>query len=542
MVINAPQQQDDLIAKLSDRQWRLSNLYYIVTKDEGDGGEGRVVLFRPNRAQRRLFGKLHNRNIILKARQLGMTTGIAILWLDWALWSKDPVRLGIIAHEREAAENIFRDKVCFAYDRLPDAVRAMCPVDTRNKTEISFKHNEASIRVATSMRSGTIHGLLISEMGKIARKYPHKAREIVTGSIPAVPNGGITVIESTAEGQDGHFYEYAQQAMRLRDSHKTLTTKDYRLHFYAWWEAPEYVLDHHSMAFTEAELEYFRQTEARIGRRFSEGQRAWYVATLRNDFVNEAPLMWQEYPSYPEEAFKISLDGCYYSAQLATARRMGRIRADLPVERAPVYTFWDLGRSDMTAIWCMQHIGPEYRWIWYYENSGEELSHYVEQLQGKPWIYGSHWLPHEADYKRLGERPDTNKSLRQQMAALWPGQRIEVVPVVSNIGAGIQSTRAGLAVSWFDEAACSVGLGRLTNYRKAWDQQLGRWKDIPLHDDNSHGADAFRQWAQKWAAGESFSGSYSGASPDSIGSAMLARAGWRGRKRLGAGGRPGMSA
>lgn len=515
------------VLRLTDTDWRLSNLYKIIVKDDDDD-EGLVLTFKPNRAQRRLMARLHHRNIVLKARQLGFTTLVAILWLDTALFSTDPIRCGIIAHERDAAEAIFRDKVLFAYERLPEAVRQMCPIRSKNKTEIVFEHNGASVKVSTSVRSGTIHRLHVSEFGKICAKYPAKAREVVAGSIPAVPGSGLLIIESTAEGQDGYFHDYTMAAKALAEKRQVLTRKDYKLHFFAWWEAPEYRLDAPDMGFSEADLAYFHRVEARIGRTLDAGQRAWYVTTRRVDFADEAPLMWQEYPSYPEEAFAVSTEGCYYATQLATARRQGRIRPSLPVEKAPVYTWWDLGRRDFVAIWLMQKVGPEYRFIGYYEASGEELDHYATWLMERKLVYGRHYLPHDADTKRLGQSADTNKSQREMLEDLLPGQRVEVVPRISNIQSGIQQTRDVMGSCWWDETACEVGLKRLGNYRKEWDKQRGCWKTQPLHDDNSHGADAFRQFAQAVAAGEKFGHGTLLAAPTP--SASSARAGWRARR------------
>jgi hypothetical protein len=154
----------------------------------------------------------------------------------------------------------------------------------------------------------------------------------------------------------------------------------------------------------------------------------------------------------------------------------------------------------------MQKIGPEYRLIGYYENSGEELDHYAKWLLGRGLVYGRHYLPHDAGYKRLGTSKDTNKTLKEQLEDLLPGHKVEVVPRISNIGAGINSTREVIAACWFDETACDVGLKRLSGYRKEWDKNRGCWKEDPLHDDNSHGADAFRQLAQVIDGGEKFDG------------------------------------
>ena len=131
----------ELIANLNNPMWRLCNLYRIITKDGTDDDAGLVVQFKPNRAQRRLLARLHNRNIILKARQLGFTTLISLLWLDTALFSKDPIRCGIIAQGREDAEVIFRDKVKFAYENLPDMLRERMPLKRDSASELLFAHN-----------------------------------------------------------------------------------------------------------------------------------------------------------------------------------------------------------------------------------------------------------------------------------------------------------------------------------------------------------------------------------------------------------------
>lgn len=506
-----PKQIEEAKAKLDDPMWRLSNLYKIVTKgDDQDDDDGLVVQFRPNRAQRRLLARLWHRNIILKARQLGFTTLVCMLWLDTALFSKTPIRCGIIAQDKEAAESIFRGKVKFAYDNLPDWLRERMPLSKATSTELEFGHNSASIRVATSMRSGTIHRLLVSEFGKISAKYPDKAKEVVTGSIPAVPKSGVLVIESTAEGQDGHFYAMTKRAQAQHEKGVQLTEKDYKFHFYPWWDAPEYTLDEDAgeVVISEALRRYFHELRSKISRDLTEGQMRWYAATLANDFSGEQPLMWQEYPSFPDEAFQVSTEGCWYANQLATARKHGRVLASLPVESAPVNTFWDIGRGDMTAIWLHQRIGPENRIIGYYENTGEDLVHYTKWLQDtaneRGLVYGTHYLPHEAAHRRMGESRDTNKTIKEMLESLLPGHRFHVVPRVTTLNAGIQATRSVFGSFWFDETHCAQGLARLSNYRKRWDKANGRFTDEEQDDDNCHGADALRQLGQEAAAGNTF--------------------------------------
>ena len=244
-LVPLPTNAEELARCLADPEWRLFSgcLYKIMIKGDGDdAADAQVMPFRPNRSQRRFIARLWHRNLILKARQLGFTTLICILWLDHALFNGHQ-RCGIIAQDREAAEAIFRDKVKFAYESLPDEIRERVPLARDSATELLFAHNNSSVRVATSMRSGTIHRLHISEYGKICAKYPDKAQEVLTGSIPAVPTNGILVIESTAEGREGDFFAKVEDAKAKHLSKETLTPRDYRFHFYAWWQEPKYRMD-----------------------------------------------------------------------------------------------------------------------------------------------------------------------------------------------------------------------------------------------------------------------------------------------------------
>lgn len=483
---------------LADPMWRLSHLYKIIVKDDDDD-EGLILQFKPNRAQRRFLSRLHHRNIILKARQLGFTTLIAIAWLDHALFNAN-ARCGIIAHDRESAKIIFRDKVKFAYDNLPPELLAVMPLDVCNADELLFAHNNSSVRVATSMRSGTIHRLHISEFGKVCAKYPDKAVEIVTGSLPAVPLSGITVIESTAEGQEGAFHSMTRKAQKAQQLGAELSIRDYRLHFFPWWEEDAYCLDAIETAkvmLSETDRAYFHQIESVIGRELTPGQRAWYVSTRDSELEGKPERMWQEYPSTVDEAFQVSKEGVYYAKELANARKSNRV-LKIPVVDAPVDTFWDIGRRDHTAIWFMQKVGMQTRWIRYHEASGEKLSYFIKYLQDTGYIFGNHYLPHDAAHKRLS---DTNKSTQEMLEDLAPGWSFEIVPRIDNELDGIAMVRKHFGEWYFDIEDCAEGLVRLDNFKKSWNKQLGAWRPTPADDDNCHGADAIRQYAQALEAG-----------------------------------------
>jgi hypothetical protein len=199
------------------------------------------------------------------------------------------------------------------------------------------------------------------------------------------------------------------------------------------------------------------------------------------------------------------MDGCYYATQLATARKQGRIIDSIPVVSAPVNTFWDLGKSDMSSIWFHQRVGHENRFIRYYEASGEDLDHYAAYIQQTGYVFGTHYLPHEASHKRLGKDADHNQSLREMLEELLPSHRFEVVSRVTEMMAGIQATRRQFATCLFSNEGCSIGIRRLGAYRKKWDKVRGCWSNDHEHNDDSHGADAFRQFGQVADAGDDFS-------------------------------------
>lgn len=478
-------------ANMADPMWRISNLYKIIIKGD-DGEDDLVVQFKPNRAQLRFVERLWHRNVILKARQLGFTTLVCIVWLDHALFNNN-VRCGIIAQDREAAEVIFRDKVKFAYDNLPPELKEQFPLAKDSATELLFAHNNSSIRVATSMRSGTIHRLHISEFGKICAKYPQKAQEVMTGSIPAVPKTGIIIVESTAEGQEGEFYDMTQRSMALADLKRELTFRDYRFHFFPWWQEPNYQMDPKGVFLSRKDEDYFFALEAAIGQQLTDEQKAWYVATRDADFPNNPERMWQEYPSTPQEAFQRSTEGCYYTNEMAIARKTGRI-TQVPWEKSlPVNTWWDIGLNDEMAIWFHQRVGTQDRFIRYYENSGETFAHYVAEMQKHGYVWGRHYLPHDGDTQRLGmEKNWTPKQMLEELGL----RNVEIVPRIDRVQTGIQMTRDAFSSSWFDEEGCAQGLKHLDAYRKEWDPQRGVWKDQPRHDKASNGADAFRQFGQ----------------------------------------------
>jgi hypothetical protein len=182
-------------------------------------------------------------------------------------------------------------------------------------------------------------------------------------------------------------------------------------------------------------------------------------------------------------SFDAPLEGAYYQDALnalQTAQRVARVPPDL---NASVFTGWDLGISDFQCIWLGQMAGREVHWIDYIEDRGKKLSHYVDELSKRAekggFSYRAHLLPHDVAARELA----TGKSRLAELSELLDAPVIAVPR--HDPADGIAAVRGVLGVSWFDETKCRRGLARLRSYRRG---KTG----TPVHDDASHGADAFR--------------------------------------------------
>jgi phage terminase large subunit len=182
------------------------------------------------------------------------------------------------------------------------------------------------------------------------------------------------------------------------------------------------------------------------------------------------------------------VEGAIYAAELRQTEKDERIRRVPYDATKPVYTFWDLGFGDETSIWFVQAFPFEYRLIDYEEGSGFELKHYQKRLQERPYVYATHYLPHDATAKQLG----TGRSIEELMRSA--GFTVRIVPKLS-LRDGINAARTIFPQCWFDGEKCADGLQALRHYRWAPESNLGVPKREPLHDWASNGADAFRYFS-----------------------------------------------
>ncbi len=468
------------VDQFSDWRWRLNNLYWITDK------EGRRSLFQLNWAQETLFNEMHLMNVILKARQLGFTTFIQVFMLDACVFNTN-IRAGTIAHTLLDAQTIFRDKVQYPYENLPSGIRAAVPIEKANATELLLGNN-SSIRVGTSLRSSTLQYLHISEYGKMCANFPKKAREVRTGALNTVQAGQVVFVESTAEGQEGHFFDICETAQAKARMGSELTALDFKFHFFPWWKSPEYELDARSVIIPAPFEEYFAKLEAN-GITLSADKRAWYVKKAENQLGD----MKREYPSTPQEAFEASLEGAYYADQMARVESDGRLGANPHISGYPVHSISDIGMDDANSVWLFQVLPERVRLLGYFEIVGGGMDGMLDELEKRQaehgYVYGTHYMPHDI---RVREWTRGGLTRIEIMLAACKARGLGKVEKVERayVEDRINGTRRMLAKMEFDEAGCADGVKCLKNYRKEWDEDLGVWKDKPRHDWASHGADA----------------------------------------------------
>lgn len=464
-----------------NKQARLANGFYRIKNKQG-----RTEPFRMNADQQQFLSERHGMDVVLKARQKGFTTVIQLDMLDDCLFIPNTAA-GVIAHNLNDAKAFFADKIKFAYDQLPAAFREVVSAEQDAADSMKFS-NGSSIRVGTSLRSGTLQRLHVSEYGKLCAKYPEKAREVRTGAFNTLQAGQRITVESTAEGQAGDFYEMCEAARKKQESGSPLSVLDFKFHFAPWFTSPEYRLDPAGVVVTQEMAQQFAKVEAEAGVTLDAEQRAWYVkkAEQQGDDIK------REFPSTPKEAFEASVEGAYFSTQMTTMRKQGRI-CRIPILDAPIYTTWDLGLDDSMTITFWQDVGMERRAVDYYENNGEGFGHYARILAERGYNYSRHYMPHDAEQRMLN-KDATTRRFEAEAAGIRP---VEVLKRIATEQDGIEASRRFMPNVYIDEQRCSRLIQCLDNYRKEWDDKRGVYKDHPLHDEFSHGYKSFESAAIK---------------------------------------------
>ena len=213
-----------------------------------------------------------------------------------------------------------------------------------------------------------------------------------------------------------------------------------------------------------------------------------HIENLRREGVPEDFIQQEYYCSFTRGA-----EGSYYGKLIQQARDEDRLTKLNVHPDLPCHTAWDIGIGDATAIWIFQALqNGNFNFLSYYENNNEGLEHYINYLDR--WkdknkiIYGSHYVPHDMQNREFTSGVDRLTAARNF------GYNMVIVPK-KPIDEGIQAVRSLLPHCSFDNNGCSRGIKCLDFYRKKWNEMLKVYYDEPLHDQWSHGADAFRMAA-----------------------------------------------
>ena len=210
----------------------------------------------------------------------------------------------------------------------------------------------------------------------------------------------------------------------------------------------------------------------------------WFPETLNKERLKLQKQDPKAYAHIWDGEFDERFQGCVYASHIKKAQEAGRI-SHVPYKAGvPVFTVWDLGRSDRTSIWFVQKVGLEVRVIDFYENNNEDLPHYAELVRSKSYEYSTHYMPHDSKHERLGMQG----SIKSQFEGM--GLKCSDIPMIS-IKASIELGRVLLSEVWIDKENCKDGIHALNHFQFEYNESTQNYKDKPKHDWSSHASDAW---------------------------------------------------
>lgn len=239
---------------------------------------------------------------------------------------------------------------------------------------------------------------------------------------------------------------------------------------------------------------------------YSELQTLWPDRPNYSGIVSQEAIQEERDSGYDEDtieqefgvSYSAGIKGSFYADQISHARAQGRIGYYPASDHLYVDTFWDLGKSDSTAIWFRQVDGRKIVWIDYWEGNKTEIPQIVHMLASKGYNYRTHYLPHDAEQERFGMPLTTAGILERMLKEAGLSDDIHI-PHGSNgkiirprIQDGINAVRSRFSYYHFDEGRCMDAITMLELYHRRWDPKRQVFMKEPVHDWTSHCADALR--------------------------------------------------
>src|SRR5271157_1675568 len=272
---------DGTVWEPTERDCLIEDLLKIRTKTTSRAS------FKLNRAQREYSGRCTNQNIVLKARQLGITTYIAARFFTKTI--SQPGTLSMqVTQDRESAEDIFRIVRRF-WENLPDeSRRGLLQTSYRNARQLVFPRLDSEYCLASAGenagRGRTIQNLHCSEVSRWGRQGEEALASLRAALVP----GGEIVLESTANGAVGLFYEEWQRAEET----------GYTRHFFPWWFDEAYAI--------EPGPDFPPLTEEETELAALHGLRTDQMAWRRQQWASLRGLAVQEFAEDPVSCFRAS--------------------------------------------------------------------------------------------------------------------------------------------------------------------------------------------------------------------------------------------
>jgi len=183
--------------------------------------------------------------------------------------------------------------------------------------------------------------------------------------------------------------------------------------------------------------------------------------------------------------FSASFEGAYYLKDIMKAEVGGRVRSVLFDPAADVYSCWDLGMADAMARWDFQVINDEWHWLYYYENTGHGLDHYINEVKSRPYKVQTHFIPHDSAARELQTGKSRQLFMEERGLQTWIVDKHKIED-------GINATRMILPRSYWDKEGCKLGLNSLRMYRSEYSEKNKVLSVKPKHDWASHACDAMR--------------------------------------------------
>lgn len=313
-------------------RWRLGNLYTIQSKS-ASGDDAGPIPFRPTPEQWEVIDDIYLFGweflLILKSRQLGMSTVICLIILDTMLFGKG-VNCNFIDKKEPDAQKKLDKKIKYAFKALPQLARERYKIEDDNDGEFTIRariddeSKQCTCNAGVTARGDTSHILCVSEWGEVQKKDKARSKEILTGSIPTADHPGcLVIIETTWKGgRVGELWAFVEAARKIPEHKKN--PKDPRILFFGWWTNPDNKDDGDPGQITPETHDYCDQAERiialdphqfaklrRIGGSLSSAQRLWYQKKKEKMGL----FMLSEHPTTIEECFESPEEGAFFDAE-----------------------------------------------------------------------------------------------------------------------------------------------------------------------------------------------------------------------------------